>query len=140
MPLSTESTIPVAVYGTLRQGRRWHSLLAASPFLGAGLTKQKYALYLAEYPCVNKDLAISQIRVEVYLVNEQILENLDELEEHPLVYLREWIPILLDKGDQIDAWFYFLPQASGRLVPHGDYAQEYHAPSSLDLNDGIKTR
>jgi len=122
----------VAVYGTLRQGRRWNYLLADSPCLGLGWTQEHFALYLAEFPCVDPYQEISPIRVEVYQVSQETLAQLDDLEEHPLVYVREETPILLDQGELVNAWLYFYPQARGRLLAHGDYALEYHTPSPGD--------
>lgn len=137
LPNAQSSTL-VAVYGTLRQGRRWNYLLAESPLLGLGWTQEHFALYLAEYPCVDPYQEISPIRVEVYRVSGETLADLDELEEHPLVYTRELIPVILDPaqpgepGEVVEAWLYFFPQATGRLLAHGDYALEYHAPSPGD--------
>lgn len=139
---NAESTTLVAVYGTLRQGRRWNYLLAESVYLGLGWTEERFALYLAEYPCVDPHQEVSQIRVDVYQVSPETLACLDELEEHPLVYVREEISVLLDQSDQSDlgnepvkAWLYFYPHATGRLIAHGDYALEYSSPSPGDVSE-----
>ncbi len=115
----------VAVYGSLRQGRRWHHLLADSPFLGAGWTVYPYALYLADYPCADQFTPVSPLRVEIYQVSPEILASLDELEEHPFVYVREQVPVRLDTGPELEAWVYFFPYPQGRLLPHGDYLREF---------------
>jgi gamma-glutamylcyclotransferase (GGCT)/AIG2-like uncharacterized protein YtfP len=139
MPIA-ESTTLVAVYGTLRQGRRWNYLLAESLYLGLGWTEERFALYLAEYPCVDPHQEVSPIRVDVYQVSSETLACLDELEEHPLVYVREEITVLLDQiGDRVNepvkAWLYFYPHATGRLIAHGDYALEYNSPSPGDASE-----
>lgn len=139
MPIA-ESTTLVAVYGTLRQGRRWNYLLAESLYLGLGWTEERFALYLAEYPCVDPHQEVSPIRVDVYQVSSETLVCLDELEEHPLVYVREEITVLLDQvGDRanepVKAWLYFYPHATGRLIAHGDYALEYNSPSPGDASE-----
>ncbi len=139
MPIA-ESTTLVAVYGTLRQGRRWNYLLAESLYLGLGWTEERFALYLAEYPCVDPHQEVSPIRVDVYQVSSETLVCLDELEEHPLVYVREEITVLLDRvGDRanepVKAWLYFYPHATGRLIAHGDYALEYNSPSPGDASE-----
>ncbi|PIQ23958.1 hypothetical protein COW36_05415 [bacterium (Candidatus Blackallbacteria) CG17_big_fil_post_rev_8_21_14_2_50_48_46] len=115
----------VAVYGSLRQGRKWHFLLSDSPMLGVGWTQEAYALYLADYPCVDKHEPVSPIRVEVYRVNQDTLSKLDDLEEHPFVYVREKVPVQLDTGLEVLAWVYFFPHPQGHLLTHGDYALEF---------------
>jgi gamma-glutamylaminecyclotransferase len=135
----SENNSLVAVYGTLRQGGRWHHLLSESLLLDFGYTYHSYALYLAEYPCVNKEQALYPIRVEVYKVTPQTLHSLDELEEHPNIYLRELIPVLLDKGEQIQAWLYFFPNATGQLLQHGDFVKENQVATSRDRYSGNGT-
>ncbi len=110
----------VFVYGTLRRGFPNHQLLAAARYLGSAQTLNRYALYVDSYPKVVPQEAVAPIRGEVYLVDSYTLALLDDLEDHPYVYRREQVPVLLDDGDEILAWLYFHPEPGGLLVPDGD--------------------
>ncbi len=112
----------VFVYGTLRRSFQNHRLLSRSACLGGASTRERYALYVSEYPCVVRDQPVSPIVGEVYKVDPATLMVLDALEEHPQVYRREKVPVVLDDGREIEAWLYFHPRPSGRLIASGDYA------------------
>ncbi|EMG36207.1 gamma-glutamylcyclotransferase family protein [Desulfocurvibacter africanus] len=112
----------VFVYGTLRRSFQNHRLLSRSPCLGGAGTRERYALYVGEYPFVVRDQPVSPIIGEVYKVDPATLMVLDALEEHPQVYRREKVPVVLDDGREIEAWLYFYPRPGGRLIESGDYA------------------
>lgn len=112
----------VFVYGTLRRSFQNHRLLGRSYCLGGARTRERYALYVGEYPFVVRNQAVSRISGEVYKVDSATLMVLDALEEHPSVYRREKVPVALDDGREIEAWLYFHPEPRGRLVESGDYA------------------
>ncbi|WP_028573633.1 gamma-glutamylcyclotransferase family protein [Desulfonatronovibrio hydrogenovorans] len=113
----------VFVYGTLRQGCSNHGLLKDEKYLGTARTKDRYALYVDDYPYLVKDQPRSRVKGEVYQVSTQGLARLDILENHPAWYKREKIRVCLDMGEVILAWIYFFPTARGRLVSGGDYLQ-----------------
>jgi gamma-glutamylcyclotransferase (GGCT)/AIG2-like uncharacterized protein YtfP len=117
-PLTT-----VFVYGTLRKGFKYHSLLQGAHFVGSATTCECYALYLAAYPCLFKGKAVSRIRGEIYEIDQSTLEQLDELENHPYEYRREQVQVILDNGRKLPAWVYFYPEPIGILEPSGDYAE-----------------
>ena len=114
----------IFVYGTLKQGFGNHRLLAGSKFLGTGSTNKKFAMYSIGFPFVCKDEPISQIHGELYQVDDEILQNLDNLEGHPDWYRREKVKIYLDDGNtkpKMKAWIYFNPDNNGTLIPSGKF-------------------
>jgi len=113
----------VAVYGSLRQGERSHSRLRGATYLGLGWTAQNYALYVSEYPAVVPEPPLRPIRVELYGVSPALLTDLDEYEEHPLLYQRQQVEVKLDTGREQLAWLYFYRQLEpgAQEVPSGDW-------------------
>ena len=111
--------IYVFVYGTLRRGFENHYLLKNSKFIGYGITKEKYSLYVDSIPYVVK-IPYCQIKGEVYEVDKNTLIALDELEGHPDFYRRELIDVIVN-GKTIKAWIYFYPYPRGKLIKSGDY-------------------
>jgi len=110
----------VFVYGTLRHGLPNHHFLTAARNLGPARTKQRYALYLDDVPKVVPDEAVAVIQGELYLVDNYTLALLDDLEDHPFVYRREQVPVIMADDAETLAWLYFHPRASGILIPNGD--------------------
>jgi gamma-glutamylcyclotransferase (GGCT)/AIG2-like uncharacterized protein YtfP len=112
----------VFVYGSLRKGFWNHEpYLKDSKFIGMGITKEKYAMYANIIPYVVENEKISHIVGEVYEVDEKTLERIDCLEGHPDCYKRKKVKIILDSGEEIEAWIYFYPEPYGVLVESGDY-------------------
>ena len=82
----------VAVYWTLKKWYYYHNFLANAKFLYNSFIGI-WALKDVWYPCVklgNKEM----LEVEVYEINKDILQKLDELEEVPDEYIRKTIEIL----------------------------------------------
>lgn len=131
-PSQDRQTHLVFVYGTLRQGLPNHHLLAGARFLGSARTKHRYALYVEYFPKVVADEAVTSIQGELYLVDSYTLALLDDLEDHPFVYRREQVPVLMDDGAETLAWLYFHPEAGGLLVPDGDLAAWLHRKKDED--------
>lgn len=77
----TDDLCRVAVYGTLRRGYANHHLLATALFLGNDLSRDILLYDLGEYPGA-KEEASDGIEVEVYRVDSQTLQALDQLEEY----------------------------------------------------------
>ncbi len=117
------TTSLVFVYGTLRKGFKYHRLLHRAHFVGYAVTRKRYALYLAKYPCVIQGEHVSGITGEVYEVDQPTLESLDELEGHPHEYYREQVPVILEDEREVSAWLYFYPNPVGILESCGDYAK-----------------
>lgn len=113
----------IFVYGTLKRGHGNHRYLAGSKFLGAGKTRNKYAMYVSGIPFVIVTEPVSQISGELYEVDDQTLCKLDQLEGHPNWYQREQVEICLDnnfgKSSAVTAWLYFNEDKSGTLIPSG---------------------
>ena len=109
----------VFVYGTLRKGFGNHHLLKNSKFIGYATTKEKYSLYVDGIPYVVK-IPTTQIKGEVYEVDRDTLNALDELEGHPNFYKRELIDVIVN-GKTIKAWIYFYPYPRGKLIRSGDF-------------------
>ena len=110
----------VFVYGTLRQGGRYHHLLEQATFLGAAKTSPRYVLVdVGSYPAMLKN-GTQAIHGEVYRVHEHTLKELDILEGVPELYTREQIHL----SDGTVAWVYFMPPHLGQDLPvieSGDY-------------------
>ncbi len=115
----------VFVYGTLKRGFGNHRFIAQARFLGRAITSKDYALYVSGIPYVVRDEPVSCIHGEVYAVDQSTLNTLDRLEGHPGWYRRELISVCLPERAKserdIDAWIYFNPSATGKLVPDGQY-------------------
>jgi gamma-glutamylcyclotransferase (GGCT)/AIG2-like uncharacterized protein YtfP len=109
----------IFVYGTLRRGFWNHHLLKDSEFIGEGITKEKYSLYADEIPYVVKE-PLTQIKGELYIVDDETLERLDLLEGHPSFYTRELVDVIVD-NKIYKAWIYFYPAPEGELIKSGDY-------------------
>lgn len=99
------------VYGTLKQGCKWHQQLAGQTFLGEARTQAGYTLYsLDGYPGL-APLADDQEGVtgELWAVDPACLRRLDAFEGvHENLYRREQIP-LNPPWNQADAYVYARP-------------------------------
>ena len=112
----------IFVYGTLKHGLHNHYLLEHSEFVGTGWTVDKYALYQDGIHYVVKDEPVSCIQGEVYSVDDETLEALDRLENHPLWYCREQVAVSMGStSEELIAWLYFNQTPEGRLVHSGCY-------------------
>ena len=109
----------VFVYGTLRKGESNHDVLSQAQLLGQHETPPEYALYdLGAYPAVITGHQV--IFGEVYLIDEDILKALDELEDVPVEYRRELIDTPFGQ-----AWIYLYQDASllDVIISSGDWCQ-----------------
>ena len=135
MPSSSTREL-LFVYGTLRKDpkhKMYHALARYSAYVGHGRIRGE--LYdLGNYPGVFlKDQCGDTVVGEVYRLNaEQASEAWEVLDHYegcsgdcpePHEYQRQRVRVLLDDGNEVDAWAYILtsfPQAAV-LVPGGDY-------------------
>tara|TARA_Y100001956_G_scaffold45192_1_gene43991 strand:+ start:8185 stop:8532 length:348 start_codon:yes stop_codon:yes gene_type:complete len=107
------------VYGTLRKGESNQGFLEAAEFLGCHETPPEYALYdLGAYPAVTE--GHSSITGEVYLIDDETLARVDELEDVPVEYRREQIETPFGR-----AWIYLYQDTSqlDSLLASGDWCQ-----------------
>lgn len=112
----------VFVYGSLLRGEYNHRLLAGSKRIATARTPARFRLVdLGAYPALLPGGAAA-VRGEVYEVDGETLERLDQLEGHPTYYRRE--PVVLD-NDQIAYVYVFVGNVSGRAreVPSGDWRE-----------------
>jgi gamma-glutamylcyclotransferase (GGCT)/AIG2-like uncharacterized protein YtfP len=115
----------VFVYGTLRQGgvRAMPELFVEAKFVGRG--KVRGRLYdLGEYPCLLVDEAGSLVLGEVYEIDDEILQQLDEIEA-TADYQRQRTEVALD-GQSMTCWVY-APEGEAyprrRLINSGDWIE-----------------
>lgn len=101
----------VFVYGSLKMGYENHYILETSTFISDATTCEKYQMYPSidgEYPFLIKSEKVQNIIGEVYLVNDQaILDALDQLENYPEYYLKEFIDVAIEDGSIISVLTYF---------------------------------
>ena len=119
-PSTYDSVIPIAVYGTLRKGYGNHYYhLSNALFVGEGETVEELSLYVSGLPYLVRpegDIASrSHVKVEVYYVTKDELEDIDKLEGHPSHYKREEIMINVD-GKEIKAWTYFYQYSPNGVI------------------------
>ena len=112
----------VFVYGTLRSGFSNHFIMEPTVKIGNGTTKNKYALYEAGIPYLVEDEQVSNVKGEVYFVDETTFDILDTLEGHPSWYERKLIPVIVE-GKEYTAWTYF-NKPNAVLNKSGDYGKQ----------------
>ncbi|KAB0463124.1 gamma-glutamylcyclotransferase family protein [Vibrio kanaloae] len=107
----------VFVYGTLRQGQSNHHYVQGCELLGRFDTPKEFALFdLGAYPaltCGSKSVA-----GEVYVINDEVLASLDQLEDVPVEYRREQIETIFGL-----AWVYLyqLELTANKEILSGDW-------------------
>jgi gamma-glutamylaminecyclotransferase len=116
----------VFVYGTLKRNRGnnrcFYRVDNKSQFISEAKTKEKYALYSAGIPFVTDEEQVCEIHGEVFEVTTETLTGpLDGLEGHPNWYNRKKIPVVLNTGEETEAWLYFMKNPRGKLVETGIY-------------------
>ena len=125
----------VAVYGTLKKGfHNNHSYLRNSKFLGKGYTKDKYPLVVSGLPyLIDKKDKGTNVRVDVFKVDDKTFKDLDMLEGHPRWYRRRQIPINVN-NKVINAWIYFNPTEEHIWDGH-NHVKSYERTYSLTPKD-----
>jgi gamma-glutamylcyclotransferase (GGCT)/AIG2-like uncharacterized protein YtfP len=82
------------VYGSLLSGLHNHHQLRDSRLLGSGLTYDRFTMYdLESFPCLVRDEHGEYAHGEVYEVDDDVLERLDQLEGVPSFYQRETVTV-----------------------------------------------
>lgn len=118
----------VAVYGTLMSSQHNHHLLGDSPCLGKAQA-DFYGTMLTNggFPYLTVEDPDTKAKVELYAVNDDVLEDLDGLEGHPSWYERKQRHFTAEHGEHVKAWIYLMPDPDGKLlaqasiVPDGDW-------------------
>ena len=107
----------VFVYGTLKSGYGNNTLLYGSEFMGKAQTVDRYPMVVDALPFVLEDKGEGhRISGEVYVVDDDHLKRLDQLEGHPIAYRRRQVPVeMQDGGTEVTAWLYFYPHADTRM-------------------------
>lgn len=123
------NSVYVAVYGSLRTGMENEGVnhQAGAVSLGEGFTKNKYLLSQygrAYFPVVSLTEEKTPLRIEVWKTDETgLTRNYDMLEGYPSFYNRTQVPVILDSGEEINAWIYHIDdkRQHGTEVESGDW-------------------
>lgn len=121
----------VFVYGTLRRGFHNNYLLKHAEFIGKGQTEEKFRLVANGLPFVRTDKQVSNIKGEVYKINENTLRHLDALEgvrgvkESENWYNRISTTIELENGEFLDCFIYVNNKEDGETIKSGDWKDKY---------------
>jgi gamma-glutamylcyclotransferase (GGCT)/AIG2-like uncharacterized protein YtfP len=102
----------VFVYGTLKRGFYFHEQYLGGDkanSCGPARTTKDYSLYTDGMPHMIKETSETGVKGELYEVDNKILKTLDDLEGHPIVYYRDIIEVIDEKGNQTLAWAYLRP-------------------------------
>jgi len=113
----------IFVYGTLMKGYGNNALLKDAKFVGKGISLNKYCMLASGIPFVNPNEPVSNIKGEVYELNDEQLERADRLEGHPNWYYRSPIKVMMENGDIITAEIYFneTDRSGLSVIKNGDY-------------------
>ncbi|KAL1501029.1 hypothetical protein ABEB36_006434 [Hypothenemus hampei] len=107
----------VFVYGTLKRSEPNHGLLESNPnqakFLFEAQTKEKFPLIIGTQYNIPFLLYAPgkgfNVKGEVYEVDDQVLHNLDQLEDHPNFYIRDLYEVqTLDGSHTENVWIYMI--------------------------------
>jgi gamma-glutamylaminecyclotransferase len=106
--------IYVFVYGSLCKGLKNHNFLDCSNFIGNFISEKNFHMVTykkLEFPYLLEGLILetpsTQIKGEIYKVNQTTLNRLDQLEGHPDLYQRK-MHKFFNNEDYIEAWVYIL--------------------------------
>lgn len=99
----------VFVYGTLLNGREYHSqYLFQSTFLGRAEVMD-FAMYaVSAYPGIVPEIG-EKVKGEVYAIDRETLMRVDDLEDEGSLYVRKTVKVFLE-GQMIPAWVYIWNQ------------------------------
>lgn len=101
------------VYGTLKNGFTFHDEYLGngkSEFVGKALASPDYSLYVGAQPHMIREHTDKHVKGELYELGTDILEDLDYLEGHPVIYKREIIEVYGEDGNKLLAWAYLRPK------------------------------
>lgn len=93
--------IPVFVYGTLKYGYGNHILLKDSEYVDDAILEgynMKYSHGVSGFPVIFKSTSDHISFGEVYMVDDETLSNMDELESNGIMYNRKNVFVILSTG------------------------------------------
>lgn len=106
-------TFNLFVYGTLKKGFDNHAYVSHSKFISIAKTAKKYPM-ITTHPAfpylIHQAGKGYYIHGEVYAVDYKTLIEVDKLEGYPTHYKRVEIEVILDNGQKIKSWCYFLAE------------------------------
>ncbi len=101
------------VYGSLRKGMSHHHYLKDQKFIGRARSALKFAVKMLTFEGIEGEYPIAQesgdgrpLDGEIYEINDDILQMLDEYEEYPELYDRRAFDFITDEGTTIEALMY----------------------------------
>ncbi len=92
--------MPLFVYGTLMRGESNHGLLRSARFVAEDILPGAQLYDLGPYPMILQEPG--QVYGERYLIPLNVLSAIDDLEDHPKVYQRQWLQLVSGEF----AWVY----------------------------------
>lgn len=121
----------VATYGSLRVGQSNYRTneRAGATLFGSGWTKENYDLYRyhsSYFPSISLKHSENkkQVRVDVFKTDIKGLRGpYDGLEGYPNFYNRTIVPIILDSGEEINAYIYHIDEQMEDSVVDGDWVE-----------------
>lgn len=115
----------VFVYGSLKQGKHNSYLLDGSKYLGAAKTLAKtFKMFdLGAYPAIKLDAGNTDIKGELFEVDDRTLASLDWLEGYPELYNRTEVDVSTYTGDIYRAIVYHMenPTDGFKTIDDGDW-------------------
>jgi len=130
----------IFVYGTLRKGQLNHFYLRNAHYIGKGKTVEKYGFFITQtgipFATCGSEYPVSIVG-EVYAVDDITLREIDHLEGHPFLYLREKVEIILETGEPTLAWMYFFLNNGfitlKQPIQSGDFLRVSRSPEAQPL-------
>ena len=97
------------VYGTLKNGFTFHDEYLGNGkavFMGTAFAGPDYSLYVGAQPHLIRETSERPVKGELYEVEKSVLEAIDYLEGHPVIYKREAIEVFTETGEKLKSWAY----------------------------------
>ena len=120
----------IFVYGTLKRGHGNHHLLETATFLGVAVTAPEFTmLRLGGFPGIVRS-GETEIKGELYEVDDATLRRLDRLEGHPSFYERQSLTVTMTDGSVLEVESYILPTSwldSRQVIPTGVWGSKERA-------------
>ncbi|KAL4229116.1 hypothetical protein ACF0H5_012155 [Mactra antiquata] len=145
MSVSKVNQHTVFVYGTLKKGQPneyfMKEVIPGNEYIGEAKTAKNYPLVIAgiwNLPMlINKEGKGKNVHGELYRVNDEHLEHLDQFEGHPEFYERKEIHVTsLDdskmRGSNIKCWAYFIKDDSKNEIK-STYLDKYDSNANHGL-------
>ncbi|MGH4139707.1 gamma-glutamylcyclotransferase family protein [Clostridium sp.] len=108
--------IVVFVYGTLMSGNNNNEMFLSETKFAGDFIAEGFELYdLGNYPGIIHS-ENNKVKGQLYVINKNILNNLDILEGEGSLYIRELIRVVNDKNESREAYTYVYNQdISGKV-------------------------